>query len=113
MISSLVDSSVDLPKDEKIRHVRFRWPLICHQRLVDFRPKCMDRLLFASDVLHASGSRSYGSGLLIDTRVVTLLGLRSHRGLISCYSTRCEDVALHYLKTDIELATRSEQCFYC
>ena len=32
---------------------------------------------------HVLGSRSYVSGLLIDTRVVALLGLRSHRDLIS------------------------------
>jgi hypothetical protein len=47
------------------------------------RPSCMYRLLFANDFWHALGSRSYVSGLLIDTRVVALLGLRSHRGLIS------------------------------
>ena len=33
--------------------------------------------------LHVAGSRSYVSGLLIDTRVVAMLGLRSHRDLIS------------------------------
>ena len=43
----------------------------------------MYRLLFARDFLHVAGSRSYVSGLLIDTRVVALLGLRSHRDLIS------------------------------
>lgn len=32
---------------------------------------------------HVLGSRSYVSGLLIDTRFVALLGLRSHRGLIT------------------------------
>ncbi|AML51740.1 hypothetical protein RC74_11120 [Falsihalocynthiibacter arcticus] len=32
---------------------------------------------------HVLGSRSYVSGLLIDTRVVATLGLRSHRDLIS------------------------------
>ena len=47
------------------------------------RPKCMYRLLFANDFWHVLGSRSYVSGLLIDTRVVALLGLRSHRDLIS------------------------------
>ena len=44
----------------------------------------MYRLLFASDFLHVLGSRSYVSGLLIDTRVVALLGLRTLLGLISC-----------------------------
>ena len=43
----------------------------------------MYRLLFANDFSHGLGSRSYVSGLLIDTRVVALLGLRSHRDLIS------------------------------
>lgn len=33
--------------------------------------------------LHVFGSRSYVSGLLIDTRVVALLGLRTRRDLIS------------------------------
>ncbi len=32
---------------------------------------------------HVLGSRSYVSGLLIDTRVVALLGLLSHRDLIA------------------------------
>jgi hypothetical protein len=32
---------------------------------------------------HVLGSRSYVSGLLIDTRVVALLGLRTHRDLIT------------------------------
>lgn len=32
---------------------------------------------------HVLGSRSYVSGLLIDTRVVALLGLRTRRDLIS------------------------------
>ncbi len=47
------------------------------------RPKCMYRLLFANDFWHVLGSRSYVSGLLIDTRVVALLGLRSHRDLVT------------------------------
>ena len=47
------------------------------------RPVCMYRLLFANDFSHVLGSRSYVSGLLIDTRVVALLGLRTRRGLIS------------------------------
>ena len=42
----------------------------------------MYRLLFANDFLHVLGSRSYVSGLLIDTRVVALLGLRTRRDLI-------------------------------
>ncbi len=53
------------------------------QRPCRTRPLCMYRLLFANDFLHVLGSRSYVSGLLIDTRVVALLGLRSHRDLIS------------------------------
>jgi hypothetical protein len=43
----------------------------------------MYRLLFANDFSHVLGSRSYVSGLLIDTRVVALLGLRTRRDLIS------------------------------
>jgi hypothetical protein len=43
----------------------------------------MYRLLFANDFLHDLGSRSYVSGLLIDTRVVALLGLRTRRDLIT------------------------------
>jgi len=43
----------------------------------------MYRLLFANDFWHVLGSRSYVSGLLIDTRVVALLGLRTHRDLIT------------------------------
>ncbi|MEM7070378.1 MAG: hypothetical protein AAF403_01295, partial [Pseudomonadota bacterium] len=43
----------------------------------------MYRLLFANDFWHVLGSRSYVSGLLIDTRVVALLGLRSRRDLIT------------------------------
>ncbi|WP_439150555.1 hypothetical protein [Sulfitobacter sp.] len=49
-----------------------------------FRLKCMYRLLFANDFWHVLGSRSYVSGLFIDTRVVALLGLRTRRDLISC-----------------------------
>ncbi len=45
-------------------------------------------LLFASDFWHVLGSRSYVSGLLIDTRVVALLGLRTHLGLITCEATK-------------------------
>lgn len=45
--------------------------------------QCMYRLLFANDFLHDLGSRSYVSGLLIDTRVVALLGLRTRRDLIT------------------------------
>ena len=37
----------------------------------------MYRLLFANDFWHVLGSRSYVFGLLIDTRVVALLGLRT------------------------------------
>ena len=43
----------------------------------------MYRLLFANDFSHVLGSRSYVSGLLIDTRVVALLGLRTRRDLIT------------------------------
>lgn len=43
----------------------------------------MYRLLFANDFWHVLGSRSYVSGLLVDTRVVALLGLRTRRDLIS------------------------------
>jgi len=43
----------------------------------------MYRLLFANDFWHVLGSRSYVSGLLIDTRVVALLGLRTRRDLIT------------------------------
>lgn len=44
----------------------------------------MYRLLFANDFWHVLGSRSYVSGLLIGTRAVALLGLRTRRDLISC-----------------------------
>ena len=44
---------------------------------------CMCRLLFAIKKWHDFGNRSYVSGLLIDTRAVALLGLRSHRDLIT------------------------------
>ena len=44
---------------------------------------CMYRLLFANDFWHVLGSRSYVFGLLIDTRVVALLGLRTRRDLIT------------------------------
>ena len=47
------------------------------------RPICMYRLLFANDFWHVLGSRSYVSGLLIDTRAVALLGLRTRRDLIT------------------------------
>ncbi len=40
-------------------------------------------LLFTNDFWHVLGSRSYVFGLLIDTRVVALLGVRTRRGLIS------------------------------
>ncbi len=43
----------------------------------------MYRLLFANDLWHVLGGRSYVSGLLVDTRVVALLGLRTRRDLIS------------------------------
>ncbi len=46
----------------------------------------MYRLLFANDFWHVLGSRSYVSGLLIDTRVVALLGL-SRRS--QCLVFRC------------------------
>lgn len=42
----------------------------------------MYRLLFAHDFWHVLGNRSYVFGLLIDTRVVALLGLRTRRDLI-------------------------------
>jgi hypothetical protein len=48
-----------------------------------FSAQCMYRLLFANDFWHVLGSRSYVSGLLVDTRVVALLGLRTRRDLIS------------------------------
>ena len=48
-----------------------------------FRPNCMYRLLFANDFWHVLGSRSYVSGLLADTRVVGLFGLRTRHDLIS------------------------------
>ena len=41
-------------------------------------------LLFANGFSHVLGSRSYVSCLLIDTRVVALLGSRKRRDLISC-----------------------------
>ncbi|MEM6499958.1 MAG: hypothetical protein AAF709_25030, partial [Pseudomonadota bacterium] len=47
------------------------------------RPFCMYRLLLAIDFWHVLGSRSCVSGLLIDTRVVALLGLRTRLDLIS------------------------------
>ena len=40
---------------------------------------CCSQVIF----WHSLGSRSYVSGLLIDTRVVALLGLRTRRDLIS------------------------------
>lgn len=40
---------------------------------------CCSQVIF----WHVLGSRSYVSGLLIDTRVVALLGLRTRRDLIS------------------------------
>lgn len=43
----------------------------------------MYRLLFANDFWHVLGSRSYVSGLLVGTRAVALLGLRTHRDLIT------------------------------
>jgi hypothetical protein len=43
----------------------------------------MYRLLFANDFSHVLGSRSFVFGLLLDTRVVALLGLRTRRDLIS------------------------------
>ena len=43
----------------------------------------MYRLLFASEYLHVLGSRRYVSGLWIGAWAVAILGLRSHRGLIS------------------------------
>ncbi|SHK66218.1 hypothetical protein SAMN05444000_1593, partial [Shimia gijangensis] len=45
-------------------------PLRADEIIHSNRPLCMYRLLFANDFLHAFGSRSYVSGLLIDTRVV-------------------------------------------
>ena len=42
----------------------------------------MYRLLFANDFWHVLGSRAYVSGLLIDPRVLALLGLRTRLGLI-------------------------------
>jgi len=43
----------------------------------------MYRLLFANDFWHVLGSRSFVSGLLIGTRAVALLGLRTHFDLIT------------------------------
>ena len=43
----------------------------------------MYRLLFANDFWHVLGGRSYVSGLLIDARVVALLGLRTRGDLIT------------------------------
>jgi hypothetical protein len=47
------------------------------------RPKCMCRLLFATEFLRGFGNRSYVSGLLIGSRAVALMGLRTRLGLIS------------------------------
>ena len=61
---------------------------MCAAALDQERPECMYRLLFANDFWHVLGSRTYVSDLLIDTRVVALLGLRTRRDLISgqvCY----------------------------
>ena len=58
-------------------------PSQSHPTLLCSLPKCMYRLLFANDFWHVLGSRSYVSGLLIDTRVVALLGLRTRRDLIT------------------------------
>jgi hypothetical protein len=43
----------------------------------------MCRLLFATEFLRGFGNRSYVSGLLIGSRAVALMGLRTRRGLIS------------------------------
>lgn len=43
----------------------------------------MYRLLFANDFSHVLESRSHVSGLLIDTRVEALLGLRTRHDLIT------------------------------
>lgn len=43
----------------------------------------MCRLLFVSEFLRGFGNRSYVSGLLIGSRAVALMGLRTRRGLIS------------------------------
>ena len=47
------------------------------------RPLCMCRLLFAIEIWHDCGNRSYVSGLLIGSRAVALMGLRTRLGLIS------------------------------
>ena len=47
------------------------------------RPKCIYRQLFANDFSYVLGSRSYVFGLLIDARIVALLGLRTRRDLMS------------------------------
>ena len=65
------------PIPEAARHRHQPDPNGCHSR-----PICMYRLLFANDFWHVLGSRSYVSGLLIDTRVVALLGLRKRLDLI-------------------------------
>ena len=39
----------------------------------------MDRLLFASDLMRVLGNRFYVSGLLIGTRAVALMGVRTRR----------------------------------
>lgn len=43
----------------------------------------MCRLLFAIEKKHDFGNRSYVSGLLIGSRAVVLMGLRTRRGFIS------------------------------
>ena len=43
----------------------------------------MYRLLFANDFRHVLESHSYVFGLLIDTRAVALLGLRTRHDLIT------------------------------
>ena len=57
--------------------------VITDRRFRRLWPDMYDRLLIASEILLDIGSRSYVSGLLIDTRVVALLGLRTRRGLIT------------------------------
>jgi len=52
-------------------------------RRLQLAAQCMYRLLFANDFWHVLGSRLYVFGLLIDTRAVALLGLRTRRDLIS------------------------------
>jgi hypothetical protein len=54
-----------------------QWKAFARSELFSVWPKCMDRLHFATEDVLDSGTRWYVSGLLVGSRAVALMGIRT------------------------------------